>query len=200
LSAAKKFGQTKPKRSWYDFVVKQNIVFLFVISAAVLSGCKQDSNPPGNSETPAAAATVTNAPPQAAAPINLPAEIARAKAENKMLLLEFGSSDSCPPCILFEQTVFSTPEFLDYEKSNLVFVRLDYPVKTQLPPDIQATNVFLAQQFEAFAFPTFIALDANGKEFWRMPGKNDLQPAIDTSLFSPKNFIALLDSVKAKEK
>ncbi len=159
-----------------------------------MAGCKPDSNPAGNSETPAAA-TVTNS-----APINLAAEIARAKAENKLLFLEFGSSDSCPPCILFEQKVFSTPEFKAYEKSNLVFVRFDYPLKTPLPPAVQATNILVGQQFEAFAFPTFIALDGDGKEFWRMPVKGDLNPAIDTRLFQPKEFIALLESLKAKAK
>ena len=142
--------------------------------------------------------THSNAVATNAAPINLKAEIARAKAENKLLLLEFGSSDSCPPCIIFQQEVFSKPEFLTYEKSNLVFVRLDFPQRTPLSPDIQSTNVLLAQQFEAFAFPTFVALDRDGKEFWRMPEKGEMN--LDTSLFQPTNFIALIESVKKKEK
>ena len=114
------------------------------------------------------------------------------------MLLEFGSSDSCPPCILFQKYVFSQPEFLAYEKSNLVFVRLDFPQRTQLPPAIQATNVFLAQQFEAFGFPTFVALDHAGKELWRMPQKGEL--TFESRLFQPKEFIALIESVKAKQK
>jgi thioredoxin-related protein len=173
--------------------VKRNIAFLFLIAAAVGAGCNKDPNPPS-----AAAGTVAEA--ASAAPVNLPAEIARAKSENKLLLLEFGSSDSCPPCILFQQEVFSKPEFLAYEKSNLVFVRLDFPQRTPLPPDIQATNILLAQQFEAFAFPTFVALDHDGKEFWRSPEKDNPNPAIATALFDPKNFIALLESVRAKQK
>ena len=137
--------------------------------------------------------TDTNAPP-----VNLAAEVTRAKTGNKLLLLEFGSSDSCPPCVLFEQKVFSQPEFQSYEKSNLVFVRLDYPLKVNLRPDTTATNVLLAQQFEAFAFPTFVALDRDGKEFWRMPEKGEM--TLDTSLFQPTNFIALIESVKKKGK
>ena len=125
----------------------------------------------------------TNAPPA-----NLSAEVTRAKDENKLLLLEFGSSDSCPPCIVFEQKVFSTPEFKTYEKSNLVFVRLDYPLKATLRPDTTATNILLARHFEADGFPTFVALDKNGEEFWRMPQKGEL--TFDTGLFQPTNFIA----------
>ncbi len=132
--------------------------------------------------------TDTNAPP-----VNLQAEIARANAENKMVLLEFGSSDACPPCVLLQQKVFSSPDFLNYEKSHLDFVRLDYPLNHDLRPDTKATNVLLLQQFSINPFPTFVALDKNGKEFWRQEGVN-------TQQFEPTNFIALMESVRAKNK
>jgi protein disulfide-isomerase len=132
------------------------------------------------------------------APVNLPAEIERARAEHKLLLLEFGSSDSCPPCIAFERKVFSTSEFDAYAESNLVFVRLDFPFRAELPPATQATNDSLARQFDVPAFPTFIALDSHGKEYWRMPAKNDPEPRLDQRLFDPKNFIEMIDSVKQK--
>jgi thioredoxin-related protein len=173
--------------------MKRNLFFLFLISAAVWTGCKQSSSPAGSAGIPAVAVMNTT-------PVNLAAEIARAKAENKLLFLEFGSSDSCPPCIQFEQQVFSKPEFLGYAKSNLVFVRFDYPLKTQLPPAVQMTNILVAQQFAAFLFPTFIALDHEGKEFWRFPEKENPNPTIDTTLYVPKNFIALLESLKVKLK
>jgi thioredoxin-related protein len=115
-----------------------------------------------------------------------------------MLLLEFGSSDSCPPCVLLQQTNFSTPEFLDYEKSNLVFVRLDYPVNHTLRSDTQATNAILSQQFNIYPFPTFVALDRSGNEYWRMPSNDD--SGIDVRLYNPTNFIRLLESVRQKEK
>jgi thioredoxin-related protein len=170
--------------------MKRNIFFLILIWAVILVGCNHSDLTVDMSK---AVALDTNAPP-----VNLAVEIARAKTENKLLLLEFGSSDSCPPCVLFQQKVFSQPEFLAYEKSNLVFVRLDFPFRTSLRPDATATNNLLAQQFDAAGFPTFVALDKDGKEFWRMPQKGDL--TLDTSLFQPTNFIALIESVKKKEK
>lgn len=142
-----------------------------------------------------AVALDTNTPP-----VNLAAEVARANAQHKLLLLEFGSSDSCPPCVAFQKYVFSTPQFAAYEKTNLVFVRLDFPLKAALRPDTKATNDLLAVQFDVYAYPTFIALDKDGKDFWQLPKKNDPDPALDTRLFQPKNFIDLLNSVKAKEK
>jgi thioredoxin-related protein len=167
--------------------MKRFLFLLILISASSLAGCSGDEITIDLSK----AVADTNAPP-----VNLSAEIARANSENKLLLLEFGSSDSCPPCIVLQQKVFSTPEFKAYEKSNLDFVRLDYPLKVDLRPDTKATNILLARQFEADGFPTFVALDKSGKEFWRMPQKGEL--TFDTGLFQPTNFIALIESVKKK--
>jgi len=169
--------------------MKRILFFICLVSAVSLVGCSGD----GLTIDMSKIVTDTNAPP-----VNLTAEIARAKSENKLLLLEFGSSDSCPPCVLFQQKVFSTPEFIAYEKTNLDFVRLDYPLRVDLRPDTKATNILLAQQFEADGFPTFVALNKSGKEFWRMPQNGDM--TLDTSLFQPTNFIALIESVKKKEK
>ena len=169
--------------------MKRSILCLFLISTVFLVGCDAEELTVDMSKT----VTDTNAPP-----VNLSSEIARAKSENKLLLLEFGSSDSCPPCVLFQQKVFSSPEFKAYEKTNLDFVRLDYPQKVALRPDTTATNILLAEQFDAAGFPTFVAFDKVGKEFWRMPQKGDF--TLDTRLFQPTNFIALLESVKAKQK
>ena len=43
-----------------------------------------------------------------------------------------------------------------------------------------------------------IALDRDGKEFWRMPQKGEM--TLDTRLFHPANFIALIESLKQKDK
>lgn len=167
--------------------MKRNLFILFLTSTVFLAACDGQKFTIDLSKI----TTDTNAPP-----VNLSAEIARAKSENKLLLLEFGSSDSCPPCIVFEQKVFSTPEFKTFEKSNLVFVRIDFPFKVNLRPDTAATNAVLSHQFEADGFPTFVALDKVGKEFWRMPRTGEF--TLDTSLFQPTNFIALVDSLKKK--
>ncbi len=151
-----------------------------MVGAALLAGC---GKPP--------------ATPMNTTPVDLAAGIQRAKAENKMVLLEFGSSDSCPPCVQFERKVFSRPEFLAYAASNLVFLRLDFPFMTEPPPAVRATNELLLKQFEVEGFPTFIALDGSGKEFWRMPRKNEA--TLDTSLFNPRAFIDLIETVRKKQ-
>jgi thioredoxin-related protein len=169
--------------------VKRILLFLVLISMAPLVGCNGDEPAIDTSKT----VTDTNAPP-----VNLAAEVARARNENKLLLLEFGSSDACPPCVRFEQQVFSTLQFKAYAASNLVLVHLDFPLKSDLRPDTVATNTLLAQQFDAYGFPTFVALDRDGKEFWKMP-KNGEDPDYEP-LFKPENFIHLMEELKQKEK
>ena len=128
-------------------------------------------------------------------PINCATEVAKAKAENKLLLLEFGSSDSCAPCQRFEREVFSQPEFLDYAGSNLVFVRVDFPFYTDLSSNVLATNTCLMAQYNVGGFPTFIALNPKGDEIWRLPQTNDLDPNFER-LMAPKAFISQMNTLK----
>jgi thioredoxin-related protein len=190
LLPVKKFGLSKATPLWYDLTVRNIFVFVFSISIMFLAGCGDNV---GATVDMSSTVTDTNAPP-----LDLSSEIAQANTQKKLLLLEFGSSDACPPCVALQQHVFSTSVFQDYEKSNLLFLRLDYPLKHPLRFDTQATNDILAQQFNVGGYPTFIALDDNGKEFWRIPENDD--SGIDVPLFNPTNFISLLESVRKKEK
>jgi thioredoxin-related protein len=163
--------------------VKRFYFFLVLALLSPLAGCRGDEIIVDMSKT----VTDTNA-----APVNFSSEVAKANRENKMLLLEFSSSDACPPCVLLQQRVFSSPEFKAFAETNLNFVRLDFPLKVDLRPDTAATNVLLAQQFDGDAFPTFVAIDRNGKEFWRQTG-------INVPLLEPKNFINMLKEAEKKE-
>ncbi len=163
--------------------MKRVLCLLIFALLAPLAGCNGQEIAVDMSKTE----TDTNAPPA-----NLSSALVNANRENKLLLLEFSSSDSCPPCVLLQQRVFSSPEFKAFAETNLVFVRLDFPLKAALRPDTVATNALLAQQFDTSAWPTFVALDKSGKEFWRQEG-------INLPLLEPSNFINLLKDVKNKE-
>jgi thioredoxin-related protein len=172
-------------QSCYNCGVKRILFPLILALLVPVAGCSGDDEIRVDMTK---TVTDTNAPP-----VNLAAEVANAKRENKLLLLEFASSDSCPPCVLLQQKVFSAPEFTAFARSNLDFVRLDFPLKVDLRPDTTATNQLLVQQFDAVAFPTFIALDRSGKPFWTMLG------VTNDSLYEPSNFINLLKDVKKTE-
>jgi thioredoxin-related protein len=151
---------------------------VLALTVAILAGCNQQPTVSPQANTP---------------PIDLSADIAQAKAGNKLLLMEFGSSDSCPPCMTLEVQVFSKPEFQEYAKSNLVFVRLDFPDRSKLSADVTATNKILGEQFKIDGFPTFVALDHDGKETWRTEGVTKSQKEL-------KGFIDLIESVRSQQK
>src|SRR5437879_5747959 len=58
---------------------------------------------------------------------NLAKAQAQAKADHKMVLMDFNGSDWCPPCKALRKNVLSSQEFMNYAKKNLVLVDVDFP-------------------------------------------------------------------------
>src|SRR6266481_5854060 len=58
---------------------------------------------------------------------DLPSAQATAKAENKIVLINFTGSDWCGWCIRLRDEVFSQPEFDAYANDHLVLVEADFP-------------------------------------------------------------------------
>ena len=77
-----------------------------------------------------------------------------AKANNKLLLLDFTGSDWCGWCIKLNKEVFSKPEFKDYANKNLVLMEVDFPRGKSQGSDIKKQNEGLAQQYQIEGFPT----------------------------------------------
>jgi thioredoxin-related protein len=116
------------------------------------------------------------------------ASLAKAKADNKLVLLDFTGSDWCGWCIKIDKEIFSTPEFQDYAAKNLELVELDFPRKKTLPDNVKAQNEKLLREYGIQGFPTIIVLNSQGKkigELGYMPG-------------GPKPFIAELEKLKNK--
>ena len=95
---------------------------------------------------------------------DLPKAQAQAKAEKKLVLMNFTGTDWCPWCWKLRDEVFKTPEFAAYAKKNLVLVELDFPRKKELPADQKAANKELAAKYEVKGYPTVVVLDAAGKK------------------------------------
>ena len=93
---------------------------------------------------------------------------AKAKEEKKLVFMDFNGSDWCPPCILLRKNVLSTPEFVDYAKTNLVLVDVDFPRQKELPAAQKKANEALAEKHGIEVFPTVIVLNSDGKEVKRV--------------------------------
>lgn len=86
-----------------------------------------------------------------------------AKAQNKLLLMDFTGSDWCGYCIALDKEVFSKPEFKEYASKNLVLLELDFPRRKALPAETTEQNQRLAIQYQIQGFPTIVVFDASGK-------------------------------------
>jgi protein disulfide-isomerase len=93
-----------------------------------------------------------------------------AKANNKLLLLNFTGSDWCGWCIKIDKEIWSQPQFKDYARDNLVLVELDFPRRKAQPADVKKQNLQLAQQYEVLGFPTIVVLNSNGQKLWQFDG------------------------------
>ena len=114
--------------------------------------------------------------------------IAKAKAEKKMVLLDFTGSDWCGWCIKLDKEVFSKKEFKDYAKENLVLVEIDFPQGKRQSKKLKEQNEKLKNEHGVRGFPTIIVLDSEGKKLGQlgyMPG-------------GPAPFIEKLNGLKPK--
>jgi len=120
---------------------------------------------------------------------DLPKAQAQAKAENKIVLLDFTGSDWCGWCIKFRKEVLDTPEFQAYAAKNVVLVELDFPNKKVQSADLKKANAALKTKYDVHGFPTLLALNQDGKEIGRQVGYAQGGPAA---------FIAKLEKFRGK--
>ena len=100
------------------------------------------------------------------------AALAQAKAQNKLVLLDFTGSDWCGYCKLLDKEVLDTKDFKEFADKNYIQVTVDFPQQKQLPENVKQQNDALGQKFKIEGYPTLIVLDADGKELGRQTGYN----------------------------
>jgi len=119
---------------------------------------------------------------------DLPKALVQARAEKKLVLLNFTGSDWCSACKVLDNEVFDQAEFAAFAQTNLVLVVVDLPNRKVLPPALLAANQALNTNYDVEGFPTLIALKPDGKVAWRMDGVSDN--------LSPQTVIAPLQALK----
>jgi len=114
---------------------------------------------------------------------------AQAKAENKLVLLDFTGSDWCEWCMKMDEESLDTPTFKTFADANLVLVELDFPAHKTLPAALVQQNTALQGRFGAEGYPTFVVLGPDGKTLATLVG---YQPG------GPESFIAQLKKFAPK--
>jgi thioredoxin-related protein len=93
---------------------------------------------------------------------------AKAKGEDKLVLLNFTGSDWCLWCKKLKREVFDKPEFAQFAQSKLVLVEVDFPQHKTLPEAQQQANARLDKTYSINSYPTIVVLNADGKQVARM--------------------------------
>jgi thioredoxin-related protein len=118
---------------------------------------------------------------------DLPKALNQAKAEKKVVLLDFTGSDWCGWCKRLDKEVFSTAGFKEYATKNLVMVEVDFPNQKKLSTELKKANDELKNKYKVDGFPTMVVLNGEGREIGRQVGYLE---------GGPKAFIAKLETFK----
>jgi thioredoxin-related protein len=112
---------------------------------------------------------------------------ARAKAEKKLLLVNFTGSDWCPACVQIDKDVYLRPEFREYAKKSLVLFEADFPMNLPQSPEVKAQNEQLRLELGVNGYPTLVVLNPEGRKVAQLLG---YQPG------GPTAFIADLEQIQ----
>ncbi len=93
-----------------------------------------------------------------------------AKANHRLVLLEFTGSDWCGFCFQLDKAILSQPQFKDYASKNLILVEIDFPHRKAQSVETRKQNQELAERYQVEGFPTLVVLNGEGKTVWRYDG------------------------------
>ena len=119
---------------------------------------------------------------------DVPKAVEKAKAEKKLVMLDFTGSDWCGWCIKLNKEIFSQKEFVEYAQKNIVAVELDFPRSKQQSDELKKANKELQKKYSIRGYPTIVVLNGEGKEVGRLGYMKG----------GPKAFIEELEKLKKK--
>ena len=93
-----------------------------------------------------------------------------AKAQNKLLFIDFTGSDWCGFCVRLDRDILSRPQFQAFASKNLVLMEVDFPRRKEQTAAIKTQNQHLASQYNIQGFPTIVVLNGDGQTVWRYDG------------------------------
>ena len=91
----------------------------------------------------------------------------KAKAEKKLVLLDFTGSDWCGWCMKLDKEIFDKGAFKGFAQDKLVLVKVDFPHSTPIAKNTKEQNEKLSQQFGIRGYPTLYIIDPEGKKLWQ---------------------------------
>lgn len=102
--------------------------------------------------------------------------LTEAGKQNKPVFLDCYTK-TCAPCKYYEKEIFPIKEIGDYLNANFICIKKDLE---------EGEGVEIAKKYNVMLFPTFLVLDGEGNELFRLPmlldPQKDLEPTLELSL------------------
>jgi len=116
----------------------------------------------------------------------------QAKSSSKPILLFFTGSDWCGWCNRLEDEVFNTAEFAGSSKDKFIFVKIDFPLYTALPQQLNEQNKQLKKRYDIRSFPTIVIIDPQEQQIgttgYRAGGPGQYSAHLDKLIGNYSNY------------
>jgi len=90
--------------------------------------------------------------------------LSKARADDKLVLVDFTGSDWCGWCMRLKAQVFDTADFAAFAEANLVLVEVDFPRRKALPEQQRINNSILQNKFRVQGYPTVAIVNGAGRQ------------------------------------
>ncbi|MBQ3526532.1 MAG: thioredoxin family protein [Akkermansia sp.] len=99
---------------------------------------------------------------------------AKARAENKAILVDFTGSDWCGWCVQLRTTILDTEAFRSYAADKFVLLEVDVPKNIKkIGKKQHARNREIVRKYNISIYPSLLVLNANGEVLGGMIGGRD---------------------------
>jgi protein disulfide-isomerase len=105
------------------------------------------------------------------------AALTNAKDKSVPVLMNFTGSDWCSWCKKMKREALDKKEFTEWAASNVILMEVDSPDSKPQAAEVKKQNEALKQRFKVSGYPTFVLVDAEGKELGRVEGYTSGGPA-----------------------
>ena len=89
--------------------------------------------------------------------------VKKAKAEQKLVLVDFTGSDWCSPCMILRRNVLDNADFRAFAEKKFVLMEADIPRRLSFDANLRRQNEALAKQYGVASFPTILVLTPAGE-------------------------------------